>query len=98
MLGGGSHRLPPILIMPRKAELENKYDVPVYSQWRCVPAHLHARKWFENVGVKIAKNEPPDAIKGGGMYSKTIYFLFDERKYLSAEKLHAIAMERKPVI
>ena len=53
--------------MAIKSELEAKYNLPVYSQWRNVPGHLHSRKWFENSGIKISKNEPPDAIMGGAV-------------------------------
>ena len=56
-----------VLIMAIKSELEAKYNLPVYSQWRNVPGHLHSRKWFENSGIKISKNEPPDAIMGGAV-------------------------------
>lgn len=84
--------------MPKytKAELEDKYGVPCYTQWRYVPDYLHARSWYSK-GM-IPRDAKPDAIKGGGGISKVLYFLFDENKYLSDERLEEIAVERKPVI
>jgi hypothetical protein len=65
----------------RKAELEAKYKVPIYVVWDKVPVYLKSRSWFQQNGITIAKSEPPDAVKGGGNISNTIYFLFDLRKY-----------------
>jgi hypothetical protein len=68
-----------------KAELENKYGVPVYTGWHLVPGRLHARNFYKKEkGVVIPSDAEPDAIKGGGRTTggKGYYFLFDERKYL----------------
>ena len=81
----------------KQAELEAKYKVRCYTQWRQIPANLHTRKWFEDFDIKISKTAQPDAIKGGGM-SKGIYLLFAEEKYLNAETLREIYLERRPVI
>lgn len=83
--------------MKTKTELEEKYDVVCYAQWRSVPAHLHPRSWYEKRGVKIPRSAKPDGVKGGGI-SRNVYFLFDERKWLSCEQLHALNVERRPVI
>ena len=73
---------------PTKAQLENEYNVPVYTGWHLVPPHLHARTWyFKTHKVAIPDDAKPDAIKGGGGTTggKGYYFLFDENKFLPEE-------------
>lgn len=77
-----------------KRELEDKFDCDVYTRWHLIPAHLHTRSWFADRGVKIPRKAEPDAIKGGGGYSNHYNFLFDEYKYLPADKLAEIQNER----
>lgn len=85
---------------PRKAELENKYGVPVYTGWHLVPKNLHARNWYKKVHkINIPENAEPDAIKGCGKTTggKGFYFLFDENKYLPEElrtKIEPVVYER----
>ncbi len=65
-----------------KKELEEKYGVPVYVRWNIVPSHLHPRSWFKERGIDIPASAQPDAIKGGGGFTNSYSFLFDQRKYL----------------
>ncbi|MCD9188261.1 MAG: hypothetical protein LUM44_17730 [Pyrinomonadaceae bacterium] len=74
---------------PLKAELENRFGVPVYTGWHLVPKNLHARNFYKtNFGIVIPEDAKPDAIKGGGKTTggKGYYLLFDENKYLSGDE------------
>jgi len=66
-----------------KAELENKYNVPVFTKWEQVPGIYKTRAYFAEIGVIIPKDAKPDAVKGGGISSgRNMFFLFSVKKWL----------------
>ncbi len=66
-----------------KWEIEEKYGVKAFTQWRWVPENLKTRGWYEQHGIKIPKDAKPDAVKGGGQTcgKPRISFLFAIEKW-----------------
>ncbi len=71
-----------------KFQLEQKFGVKCFTQWRWVPSNFHTRKFYKELNIEIPEDTKPDAIKGGGLGMGNHYsLLFDEAKYLPGKRL-----------
>ena len=68
-------------------ELRQKYNVPVYRKWTDVPIHLATRTEATKLGVVIAEDAKPDAIKNAASINDKdrIYFLYNLYKEINSK-------------